>query len=151
MRSLTARSTAVLRGQGGAFILSLADQHLRRGDMGFDAEPEAEADAEPGPTTAEVVEGAWRAIGVAWDTIGSLVQGSWRKPEAAASRIHNESTIPGQGIHDPKSWQSHALSSILIGLSTVNRPPSDDEATKPAPTEEARSRSDTGPACSFCG
>ena len=103
--------------------------------MGFTEEREAEADQEPGPTTAEVVEGAWRAIEVAWTTIGSLVQGSWRKPEAAASRIHNDSTIPGLGIHNPETWQSHALSSLLIGLSAVNRPPSEDEATDKAPAE----------------
>jgi hypothetical protein len=118
--------------------------------MGFAEEREA-ADREPGPTTAEVVEVAWGAIEVAWDTIGSLVQGSWRKPYAAASRIYHESTIPGAGIHDPKTWQSHALSDLLIGLSAVNRPPSEDEAAKEAPTQEMTRRSDTGLACSFCG
>ncbi len=118
--------------------------------MGFAEEREAEADQEPGPTTAQVVEGAWRAIELAWDTIGSLVQGSWRKPEAAASRIHSDSTIPGLGIHDPMSWQSHAVSSLLIGVSAVNRPRSEDEATEEAPAEEIR-RSNSGLACSFCG
>ena len=119
--------------------------------MGFAQDREAEADQDPGPNTAEVVEGAWRAVEVAWDTIGSLVQGSWRKPEAAASRIHNDSTIPGLSIHDPETWQSHALSSLLIGLSAVNRPPSKDEATDEEPAQEMPRRSKSGPACSFCG